>query len=174
MLIHDSFPLAQICLLLPQENATVPIDGFECFHSLGLKVGAASKIPGVGKGPFPKDTPCPRPPKPPPWKTWLSSFPPPRLGPGLGGAGACQGLIPGHGVWAQLEDQSLQMEQLRQELDARREELEQAQRSLSHAKQVRGWGAARAQIPSNPATGDGPATTAEPEDQQQPKELPQG
>lgn len=47
-------------------------------------------------------------------------------------------------MWAQLEDQSVQMEQLRQELDARRDELEQAQRSLSHAKQVRGWGAARA------------------------------
>lgn len=70
----------------------------------------------------------PKTPKPPPCKTWL------------GGARVWQGLIPGHGVWAQLEDQSLQMEQLRQELDARREELEQAQRSLSHAKQVRGWG----------------------------------
>ncbi|GAB0197007.1 huntingtin-interacting protein 1-related protein [Grus japonensis] len=36
----------------------------------------------------------------------------------------------------QLEDQSVQMEQLRQELDARRDELDQAQRSLSHAKQA--------------------------------------
>uniref|UniRef100_A0A672TWH4 Huntingtin interacting protein 1 related n=1 Tax=Strigops habroptila TaxID=2489341 RepID=A0A672TWH4_STRHB len=51
-----------------------------------------------------------------------------------------------------LEDQSLQMEQLRQELDARREELEQAQRSLSQAKQVRGWGAGCAQIPSHKQT----------------------
>lgn len=55
-------------------------------------------------------------------------------------------------VWLQLEDQSLQMEQLRQELDARREELEQAQRSLSHAKQVRGWGAGCAPIPVTPQT----------------------
>lgn len=38
----------------------------------------------------------------------------------------------------QLEDQSVQMEQLRRELDARRDELDQAQCSLSHAKQVPG------------------------------------
>lgn len=38
----------------------------------------------------------------------------------------------------------MQLEQLRQELDARRDELEQAQRSLSHAKQVRG------QVPIKP------------------------
>lgn len=55
-------------------------------------------------------------------------------------------------MWAQLEDQSLQMEQLRQELDARREELEQAQRSLSQAKQVWSWGGSTSP-PSNPATG---------------------
>lgn len=64
---------------------------------------------------------------------------------------AWQGLSPGHDVWSQLEDQSVQMEQLRQELDARREELEQAQRSLSHAKQVRGWGEPRS--PSKSVTG---------------------
>lgn len=56
MLIYDSFPLAQICLFFPQENATMQIVGFECFHSLGVKMGAAPKIPGVGKGAFPGDT----------------------------------------------------------------------------------------------------------------------
>lgn len=61
----------------------------------------------------------------------------------------------------QLEDQSVQMEQLRQELDARRDELDQAQRSLSHAKQVRGWGHRMHPNPHHKSP-DTPATTAKP------------
>lgn len=88
----------------------------------------------MSKGALPGDTPCPRP-QTPPCKAWLGSFPASWLVLVPSGAGLSLGT-----VWAQLEDQSVQMEQLKQELDARRDELEQAQRSLSHAKQVRGWG----------------------------------
>lgn len=124
------------------------IYGFECFCSLGLKMGLAPKIPGVGKRSLSRRCPLPKTPKPPPCKTWLGSFPPPWLVPS--GAREWQGLSPEHGVWAQLEDQSVQMEQLRQELDARRDELEQAQRSLSHAKQVQGWGGSMSPGPIKP------------------------
>lgn len=47
-LMRASFPLAQICHFFLQENATMQIDGFGCFCSLGPKLGAAPEIPALG------------------------------------------------------------------------------------------------------------------------------
>lgn len=77
----------------------------------------------------------------------------------------------------QLEDQSMQMEQLRQELDARRDELDQAQRSLSHAKQVQGWGHGMCPNPHHESLSCKAACLPAPLSQQckqQPKELSWG
>lgn len=107
--------LAQICHFFPQENAALQTSGFGCFRSSNL--GVAPQTPALSAPLFqdPQTPSCSH--KPPPG--W---FP----------------LSPGAGFWLQLEDQSVQMEQLRRELDARRDELDQAQSSLSHAKQVPG------------------------------------
>lgn len=71
-LIRASFPLAQICHIFPQENATLQIGGFGCFYSLGPKLGAAPNIPALGKGALSGDQP--QDPGNPSCKTWLDSF----------------------------------------------------------------------------------------------------
>ena len=58
--MRASFPLAQICYFFPQENATMQIDGFGCFHSPGPRLGAAPEIPVLGKGAL-SGEPLPRP-----------------------------------------------------------------------------------------------------------------
>lgn len=143
--------------------------GSSAFILWGSRRGLLPKFPAWEKEPF-QETPPAQDPKTPSLQNMAGFIPSTLLC-----ASAWQGLSPGHGVWLQLEDQSVQMEQLRQELDARRDELEQAQRSLSHAKQVQGWGSSTS--PGPPQTlsqGDGPATTAEAEVQQQREELSQG
>lgn len=75
----------------PKKMPQCKLLGLSAFILWGSRWGLLPKFLAWEKEPFQETPSLPKTPKPPPCQTWVGSFPPSRLGPGLGGARAWQG-----------------------------------------------------------------------------------